>query len=221
VRSLGRASGLASGLALALVGALPAQAAPIADRSTLQAMLVAGSLEDFESFAVAGGTASNLDCSTLDAAALCNGQGPGLVVAGVSFPLSVHGQWNGAGYFGSPTRDFLGGDPELVIDFSVPVEAFGVDLRAFAGFPGTATMIVFASDDVTPVGTLTPIALGGDGVPVFAGWEDLAGIGRVEVTQTGQVWTPPIDNLEFGVVPEPSTALLLAAGLAAFAVRRR
>src|SRR5262245_45482503 len=215
-----RACGLVAGLTLGLVGAHSAEAASIADRSTLQALLVAGSLEDFESFVVASGTASDLNCSTLDAAAVCNGQGPGLVVPGVSFPLSIHGQWNGAGYFGSPSRELLGGDPALVIDFSVPVQAFGVDLRAFSGFPATATMKVFASDDLTPIGTLAPITLVGAGIPVFAGWEDPAGIGRVELTQTVQAWTPPIDNLEFGVVPEPSTALLFAAGLALLGAAR-
>ena len=217
VRSLRRAAGLL----WVLVWASAAEAAPIASRPALQALLVGGTLEDFESFAVASGTAVGLSCATLDATAVCNGQGPGLVVPGISFPLSVIGQWNGAGYFGSPSRELLAGDPASVIDFGVPVQAFGVDLRAFAGFPGTATVTVFASDDVTPIGTLASIALGASGAPVFAGWEDLAGIGRVEVTQTGQVWTPPIDNLEFGIVPEPSSLSLLAPALAALAAASR
>jgi hypothetical protein len=206
---------------LALVWASGVAAAPIGSRSALQALLVAGTLEDFESFAVGAGAAVELSCTTLDAAAICNGQGPGLVVPGVSVPMSVHGQWNGAGYFGSPSRELLAGDPELVIDFNVAVQAFGFDLRAFSGLPGTATMTVFAPDDTTPIGSLGSIFLAGSAVPVFAGWEDVSGIGRVVVTQTGQPWTPPVDNLEFGIVPEPATFSLLALALAGVAVGRR
>jgi hypothetical protein len=46
------------------------------------------------------------------------------------------------------------------------------------------------------------------GLPVFVGWEDTSGIVEVEFTETGQPWSPIIDNLQFGVVaagvPEPA-----------------
>jgi hypothetical protein len=36
-------------------------------------------------------------------------RGPGLVVPGVNFIFSAGGQWDGAGYFGAPSREILEG----------------------------------------------------------------------------------------------------------------
>jgi hypothetical protein len=96
------------------------------------------------------------------------GQGPGLVVPGVTFiggPL----QWSGANYFGSPSKGINSNSQPLVIDFSATVTAFGVDLRAFAGFGDTATADVYASGDTTLIGSDGDIALNGEGIPVFFG----------------------------------------------------
>jgi hypothetical protein len=200
----------------------PVQAASIASRAALQALLVGpGTLEDFETFSVSV-TGAELDCSTLDSAAICNGQGPGLVVPGVSIGFLVDtGQWNPAGFFGAPSREILSSRQPLVIDFTVPVQAFGVDLRAFSTFPATATIAIFATDDATSIGTLSSISLPTSGAPVFAGWEDPAGIGRLSLTQSERDWSPIVDNLEFGVIPEPACAALLGLGLAGLAMWRR
>jgi hypothetical protein len=112
----------------------------------------------------------------------------------------------------------------LVIDFAGPVNAFGIDLRAFSGYGTTATMDIYAPDDTTLIGTLASIGLSSSGIQVFAGWEDAGGIGRIALTQTGQTWSPIIDNLEFGntAVPEPSTYLagaLLTLGFGVQGVR--
>ena len=196
---------------LSLVSAGIAQGASIANRATLNGLLGGGGiLEDFESFNIGSGSANIVDCGLLNSSAICDGQGPELVLPGIDISGSTTIQWNGSGYFGSTSREILGNSNLLNIDFNVTVDAFGLDLRAFSGFPATASMTVFATDDTTVIGTISNISLLTDGVPVFAGWEDLGGIGRVSLTQTGQRWSPIIDNLEFGdveSVPEPLTIL--------------
>lgn len=201
------------------------QAAPIVTRAGLQTILGGpGSVEDFESFNIGTGNATTIDCATLSAAAVCNGQGPGLVIDGVSFVFSGAGQWNGQSYFGAPSRELLSNGQPLVVDFTSPARAFGVDLRAFSGFPATAAISIYGADDSTLLGTITSINLASSGVPVFAGWEDASGIGSFSLTQSGRAWSPMMDNLEFGPanlsVPEPASALLLAAGLMALRLLR-
>lgn len=208
--------------------AIPAvQAAPIVSRANLQTILGgAGSVEDFESFAIGAGSATTLDCVALTSAAVCNGQGPGLVIGGVSFVFSAGaGQWNGQSYFGAPSRELLSNGQPLVVDFTSPISAFGVDLRAFSGYPATAAIAVYGADDSTLLGTIASINLDSSGVPVFAGWEHAPGIGSFSLTQSSAPWSPMIDNLEFGPadlsVPEPASAMLLAAGLTVLRMLRR
>jgi hypothetical protein len=205
----------------------PAQAAAIATRTDLQTILGgSGTLEDFESYIIPDGSAMNLlDITVLDSTSVTNGQGPGLVIPGVSFSLGMGGflqaglgDWNGAAYFGSPSKEILTGNSILAINFASPVRAFGMDLRAFTGFGATATMSVFGPDGATPIGLISSIGLSDDGIPLFAGWEDKSGIGRVELkqfilTQHIQNWSPIIDNLEFGGRPvlEPSSLMLMLA----------
>lgn len=207
-------------------------AGPVGTRIALQTLLGGpGTLEDFEAFSIAPGGSATMSCVVLDALAICNGQGPGLVVPGVAFSFGTGGgQWNAPAYFGSTSKEILSGSPAgqpLVIDFTTSVNAFGVDLRAFTGFADTATMTIFATDDVTPIGTIPGIALPGSGALVFAGWEDVGGIGMVTLTESLNSWSPIIDNLEFGmmtVVPEPSTpalACLIAVGTVATIRGRR
>jgi hypothetical protein len=134
----------------------------------------------------------------LNSAATCNGQGPGLVVPGVNFNFTAKGQWNGAGYFGAPSREILSNSQPLTIEFTTPVTIFAVDLRAYVGFPATATLTMYGLDDATIIGTLAPVYLSTTGVPTRVAWQDDTGIGKIVATQTGQPWSPIIDNLEFG-----------------------
>lgn len=211
-------------IALACATLAPSvRAGPVLSRPALQALLEGpGTLEDFESFSffggispIGGGRNSPIGCALLNSTASCNDQGPGLVVPGIDIVLGANGQWNDVEYYGAPSKEILS-LPPLMIDFRIPVDAFGIDLRAFVGFPATATMTILGTDDSTVIGTFSGISLAGSGAPVFAGWEDITGIGRVMFSQTGWAWSPIIDNLEFGhriAAPEPSALSLFALGL--------
>jgi hypothetical protein len=199
----------------------------ISDRTQLNTILGgSGVTENFENYNVPDGDARLSGTATLDSSTVVNGQGPGLVVNGVTFVGgSSNLQWNGANYVGSPSKELVAGKP-MNIDFSVPVNAFGLDLRAFTGFGDTATVTIFGTDDSTVLDTISPIGLAGTGVPVFFGYQDIAGIGKIELTQQSLFWSPIIDNLTFGQsaaasTPEPSTVLGLGLlGLGALVKRQ-
>jgi hypothetical protein len=198
-------------LFLALTG--PALAQVIADRTTLNSLVGAsGKTVDFESYSVASGGAIVLSSvSTLDSTTVVNSQGPNLVPAGVSFTFNsgFNLQWNGSSYYKSPSREILSNQNPLQISFTVAAKAFGVDLRAYAGYPATATVTVYAADNSTVLSTTTNLSLNTSGVPIFFGYQSAAGIGRVVLTNSGQSWSPIIDNLTFSTITEPPIALLL------------
>ncbi len=165
---------------------------------------------------------------------VCDSQGPGLVPQGVEFTFgSGGGQWDGVGYDGAASQEILSGaspSPLLTITFTTLATGFGVDLRAFTGYPATATVTVFGLDDATVIGTISNISLPASGASVFEGWEDFSGIGKVELTQTGENWSPILDSIEYGAahfsregaaVPEPASLVGVGLGLAAIAIRRR
>ena len=199
----------------------------ISDRTQLNTILGgSGVTENFENYNVPDGNGDELQ-ATLDSSTVVNGQGPGLVVNGVTFVAgSSNLQWNGANYFGSPSKELVALSQTMNIDFSVPVNAFGLDLRAFTGFGDTATVTIFGTDDSTVLDTISSIGLAGTGVPVFFGYQDIAGIGKIELTQQSLSWSPMIDNLTFGQsaaasTPEPSTVLGLGLlGLGALVKRQ-
>jgi hypothetical protein len=201
---------------LLLFGVVQADAAVVADRAALDALLGGAAVtEGFESFTICYGCAVNLDVAVLNSNSIANGQGPGLVVPGVNFVTSQQVQLNGPGYYGQPSNNILSNSNSswLMIDFTVLTSAFGMDLLTFAGYPDVATVTVFATDDITPLATISGISIPTSS-PVFFGYEDAAGIGKVVLTGTFG-WSPLIDNVTFGPtsVPEPATSLLLGAGL--------
>ena len=206
--------------------ALPSllEAGPVTLRSTLDAMLSAGAVnENFESYVIASGTAP-LGAS-FDSTSTPNGQGPGLIVPNVTLSTTVGSViWQSAGFFSLPTKT-IGTDvsQNLSTDFTGSVNAFGVDLLNYGGFPAVYNVTIFGVDDVTVIGSIPGISFPSPVTSTFVGFHDAAGIGsfRIDVP-TG--FGPVIDNLEFGVAaPEPGLLMLLGTGVVAVArrVRRR
>ncbi len=199
----------------------------IADRATLNS-IVGGSATtvDFQSFSGMSSASAVViaGISALDSTTVANSQGPNLVPAGVLFKFPNVGdpQWNDAGYFGAPSREILSNHSPLEINFAVAATAFGLDLRAFQGYPSTATVTVYAADKSTVLATIPNLSLATSGVPIFFGYRATGGIGKVLLENSGQSWSPLIDNLTFTVIPEPSGCALLGCGIVLLVcVRRR
>jgi hypothetical protein len=200
----------------------------VADRPTLNTILGGSAMnEGFESYNFSGltDTAAVLNVTTLDSTTVANGQGPGLVIPGLSITDSSNLQWNSDGYFGLVTQSLSGGYGPLVVSFTSLTTAFGLDLETYSGYPNTFTVTVYAGDDTTVLYT-TSITASVPTPAVFFGYQDTGGIGAVSFSSPSQGFSPVIDNLEFGsgAVPEPSSIVLASiAGLAGlgYTVRRR
>ena len=214
-------------LIIVMVGAIAlastADAGLILDRGTLDDLLGGNqTLEDFESFDIAQGTATNLDVFELDSDTITNGQGPGLVEPGARYldPSQTRLQWNGDQYFGLESKTLLSngatGTIELLYD-SV-VTAMGVDLRAVEGFGYDGVFDVYDTAD-TLLGSVSFHLTNGGPENVFLGWEHAGGIGRVVAHSSAFSRSPIIDNHAYGRVPAPGAIALL--GLAGLMGRRR
>jgi hypothetical protein len=194
-----------------------------------------GTVETFSNFNVNDGTSTALQCGTLSSTSICDGQGAGLVQPGVTFSFgSGGGQWDGRGYYGATSEEIDGsqnvsGAPSyqaLTITFNTFVTAFGLDVRAFTNFPAVATVTIYGLDNTTVIGTISNINLASNGSALFEGWQASSGIGKVQLTQTGQYWSPVVSFLEFGAnsqspAPEPGSLLCVGLGLCLFAIRLR
>lgn len=202
---------------LITIAASAAAQVVIPDRATLNSLISGnGATENFENFVQPSGTAKALSITTLDVSTLVDGQGPGLVLPGLTFSGSGI-QWNEAAYFSAPSREILANGNVLTVDFSTPATAVGLDLRDFSGYSLTATVTIYAADDTTVVATIPSISVGS--VPVFFGYQAPA-IGKIELSTANSSWSPIIDNLGFTPIPEPPIALLLGLGSAVVACRR-
>ena len=196
----------------------PVSAGLIDSRVTLQSQLGAAAIyEDFESW-----TSSIIDEPTLqvlDASTVVDGQGPGIVNPGLRFEnLSIHRensylQLDRRSQYNIPSGSILGGNGGLLIDFLWPVSHAGFDFFQFSGYAASATIRVFASDDTTEI-YFSPTLLDAPDAPAstFFGYSNLDGIGSIRIESTGQVWSPLVDDLTYGGVPEPATAVMLTVG---------
>ncbi len=171
----------------------------IPDRATLDSLLGGNqTLEDFESFVIADGGATNLDTAVLDDQTIANGQGPGLVEPGATYTATTNVlQWNGNAYFGLQTRSFLANGEMLEIAYDPAVTAMGFDARAYAGYAYSGTMTVYDTNN-SPVGTVNFTLINGGAENVFVGWEWNAGISRVVLDDLAHPWSPVIDNHGYG-----------------------
>lgn len=185
-----------------------------------------GTTETFGSFLISPGSTASLNCSPLNSFAICDGFGPGLVAPGFNITFGSNiGRVDAAGYRGAPAQEVGSLGAPIIVTFTTPVTAFGVNIRAFSGAPDTATVTIFGPDDATVIGTIPGVALSTTGTPVFVGWQANTGIGAFQLTPTTQVYSPPMENLEFGgtvvaPTPAPPAWLLILAGLALLGIYR-
>lgn len=173
-------------------------------------------------------------------------QGPGLVGANVDYYFG-NGllQWNDTGYFGSTSKTVSslgGGLNSVTVDFICSTLAFGLDISTFDtlttglfipndGFSMTVygvddTTVLYDTDDhggnihfTGPFSFLPQYNY----LPLFIGFEDLSGIGKVTFTLDGVFgYGPSIDNVEYfinstcptenGAVPEPVSLAIWGLG---------
>jgi hypothetical protein len=186
--------------------------APVPDRATLNAILsgLGPVTETFEGLPVPPGNAI-VTIPTINNSTPVLGFGSGLVLPGVTYnsPAALI-QWNGAGYYGLPSRDLLSNSTMLGIDFDTPTVAFGLDLLVYAGYSDGAIINVYGADDTTLLANISGIFITDPSSPVFFGYQYSGGIGRVTIEDTQWGWSPLIDNLTF--VPEPSAGALCVFG---------
>jgi hypothetical protein len=197
----------------------------VPDRSTLNSILAGYGpvMENFEAINLPPDV-GQVGPPVLNSTTSYYGFGSGLVVPGVTFS-SVGGvlQWNSEGYYGQPSKDIGSTSTTLEIDFSTPTPAFGLDLLVFAGFGDNANVYVYGADNTTLLATVSGLSVTDPSSPVFFGYQDSGGIGKVQIQGTAHSWSPLIDNLTFAPIPEPFVPSLLAAALllASISVRRR
>lgn len=200
-----------------------ASAQQIGTRAQLNTILGGGGTTDnFETYTGLGSGAVNLGITHLDSTTVVNGQGPGLVNSGASYDsVGNNGlQWNGAGYFGQTSQDFLSNNQTLKITYSGFVQAMGVDLSTFAGYGDTFTITVYNAAGAQ-LGQVQIVDSGTSGMSEFFGWQSSGGIASVTFSDAVHGWSPIIDNHTYGAVPEPASMLALALGAVGLVARRR
>ncbi len=212
-----------------LLCASPAISDVIATRDQLMAFLGSNATtDDFDSFNVADGATVNTGVSYFDNTTVMGANGPGLVHFGANYSM-VRGPltWVGANYFGIPSRTIVcwnsavaaagktatlpAASPTdvklffaVLINYIVPVNAFGVDLWHFDVL-GIVTVEVYdTAGNLLSENFVTPPPMGSS---TFFGYTDPGGIGAIVVKNTKfpTYYSPNIDNHTYGMgLPTPA-----------------
>ncbi|MBS1707812.1 MAG: PEP-CTERM sorting domain-containing protein [Armatimonadetes bacterium] len=209
-------------IAFATVGCF-AQAAQLATRTDLNNILGGAAVtDDFEGFAVPDFNQYSFD-GVLNSSKVTSFGGPGLVNSGASYKRIGTKNYpadffvSGHHYFQMTSKTLAAGSTVLEIDYTSPVIAMGLDVMDFSSYSGNVTMRVYSAS-----GLLGVVNVNAPGAPdsKFLGWEDANGIVGVTLTGT-HLWSPVIDNHEYGTVPEPATMAALGLGAIGMARRKR
>ena len=138
--------------------------------------------------------------------------GNGVVVSGSQVPF-------GTAYLGFENPAENGGVSSITFVFPSPMLRVGAYIvSASPPSPGDGVVTILALD--AGGATLESLAFATGNVSQWA--TSFAGIQRSEGIHAIRILGPPtvLDGLTFEVIPEPSTAILFASGLALFALRR-
>jgi hypothetical protein len=209
-----------------------ASAGVLATRGDLNGLLGGAAVtEDFNLLTIGGAGGQGSITGVLNNATNVPSLGTGQVVSGIEFSRS--GTLNFStdlyvpqtGYFGFANPALLSGSSTLQIDLTGGgTTAFGLDLLEYSGFSDRVSVDIYASDDVTLLATEQFYSVSSPTTPVFFGFTDAGGIGRVNVRGIN-TWSPIIDNVTFGAagnqVPIPPTLPLVAVALVALAAANR
>jgi len=197
---------------LALLGA-PLLLASLASAQVLPNRAAAGGtqnatvIEDFETYVVGPNGAEDLFTISLDENTIANNQGPGLVLDGCTYSCTANTlQWNDAGHFGLPSKSLVanpgaGGNGIITLTYDSPVTLIGFDMYAFQGYPDSAVITVYDGGG-TVIFTSASIPIPGP-TAVFFGYT-AASIGKVKIDGQARIWSPIIDDHEYGVVNVPT-----------------
>ncbi len=130
-------------------------------------------------------------------------------------------QLDAPGYYGATNYEITAEGP-LAITFDLPQTGFSIDLRDFAGYGGSDTISVYATDGTTLLNTYT-VSLDG-AIRTFNDAGESAPIGVVVLsTIPSEGWTGILQSVTYGntAIPEPATSALFGAGILALAAMFR